>query len=275
MGSKGGAFNRASSSNAVIPSVNTPYSFSRTLSSDQVQSRSNTAASSRDFSFISTQTTITKLNAEIAKLQAVTAFTKAESEEQILAQREEMIATVEKEEENLNKAEKELRAVREEINDKEEYIRFMHRCNEKQDEALRYAEEERIEIQKILDEISLEHENYRTSANMVDNEISTLMESMGYLLRDQEIIVESSLAFENKITVESDKRIQRLHEMLDAEMEIKNKSTQLRIASNGKKISDTFIEQKEEMKTILDTMNQDRYTKEDELPSSQETPSVQ
>eukprot|EP00551_Chaetoceros_affinis_P016573 CAMPEP_0203704906 /NCGR_PEP_ID=MMETSP0091-20130426/48178_1 /ASSEMBLY_ACC=CAM_ASM_001089 /TAXON_ID=426623 /ORGANISM="Chaetoceros affinis, Strain CCMP159" /LENGTH=235 /DNA_ID=CAMNT_0050580097 /DNA_START=289 /DNA_END=996 /DNA_ORIENTATION=+ len=226
--------------------------------------------SSREISSMSVHTTITKLTAEIAKLKAVTAFTKAELEERLVEQRKAMLAKVEEEEENLLKEEKQLETVRDEIKNKEEYIRYIHRRTETRDEELRLAEEQRREIQKGFDELSLEYEDLRANVDMMDGEISTLLESMSYLLRDQENIVESSLALEDKMEEEANKRIERLQELLDVEIENKKKSSEMRMIGSGKKLTDTIIEQKEEMKTIIDSLSHDRFNKDndDDSPSS-------
>ncbi len=271
---KGLAFNRPHSSGEVTSRLKMPYSFSRPSSSDQVASRSSVgvgSSKSNDFASISIKTTITKLNAEITKLRAVSAFHKAEFEEKLLAQREKMLVKVEEEEKNLHEAEKQLQAVREEIDSKEEYIRYIHRRNEKQDEELRNVEEQRTELQQILDEISLEYEDHKTNADMTNREISTLLESMMCLFRDQKTIVESSLALEKKMEEDAEKRMQSLHEMLDAETEFRKKSSELRMMSTGKKLTDTLIGQKGEMKAIIDSFNHDRCSNDgdgDDLPSS-------
>lgn len=237
------------------------------LSEHSIRRQSSVAS---DFSGPSVSKTIAKLNAEISKLQAIKNFTNAELEESLLQRRQEMFLLLEEEEAKYIKAQKNLQSVREEVRAKEEYISYVQRRNEHKDQELKYVEEEGMDLQRRLDLMSAEYEGKKMKAGVLESEVTALLDTFKDLLAEQEKVAASSLALEKNLQDDASKRMNRLHAMLDAEMEFKNKSANLRAMGNGTKLTDAIIKQKEGIQRIVDTLSQEVYNGTDKTRPPQQ-----
>ena len=199
----------------------------------------------------SSHKTIAKLNAEITKLRAITAFTKAESEELILNQRYELNSLLRQEEEKYEKAQRQLQKVKEEIKYKKESNEYLEKRIEKKDEELQYVMEERDALEsrlaKVRNELDSEH---KTKVELLESKISTKLGIMEDLLSKQESIVSSSIAYENIMKEDGQRRLDRLRQMLDTEMEMQRTSKSLRMTKNGRALRDSIVDQKREMESL-------------------------
>ena len=230
--------------------------------------RAHSPDSLKDFALSSTQKTIAKLNAEISKLQAIVVFTRAELAEQLSNQSEEMFKALEEEEQKYLNAQRRLLSVRDEIKTKEEYAVYVKRRTESKEEELRYVEEERCDLERRLNHVSSACDEQQMEAERLGDEASELLESMTSILAQQEIIASSSVIFEKKMEHQSTARMDTLRSMLDAEMRFRQQSTQLRVMNNGKRLTDSIIEEKQKTKSIIDSITQDMEDNCGEISSS-------
>jgi len=238
-----------------------PHIFNGSLMSDQVL-LSKSLSLSDDFASVATQKSVAKLNAEVSKLRAITLFTKAESEEKLLNQKEEMSLALHDLRVRVEKSRRKNQTTKGKIAAKEEYIGHVQRTNEEKDKELRMVEKEKFKWLQDINEAKTESENWKLKNEALESEISTLMDSLNSLLGEQERIVESSIALEKHLKEESYTRMNRLHSMLDAEIEFKKESSEIRnVSLYDKNLTDIMQEQKEVIRHMVKSLSNEASEK--------------
>jgi len=205
----------------MAPRVTRPPPFSQTLSRPKSQDQLLGIS-------LSTQKSITKLNAEISKLRAIAAFTEAEAEEKLVNQNEQMNKTLNSLREAYEKALVDSRKVTDEIIEKEEFIKNIQLKHEEKEKDLEKTERECDSLGKELDEATKGYENLRCEIQHQESHMAGFEKSLVLLLQDQEILLEAARKVEDDKKKESKDRMNTIYKLLDQEYEFRKESIALK-----------------------------------------------
>ena len=173
---------------------------------------------------ISRQPSIKILAAEVRKLKAIADFDQAEAEENAKYEIEAIREEIDKHRFVLGKANIALRKIRVEVEANEECIRYNENCYTEMEVALKEAEEERLQMVRVLQEMKLEQMEQKAKSERSEKMLAGLVQSMEDLQRDQEKMVEYTKRTEQEISKEFDWKMMFLKTLMAEELEMKRKS---------------------------------------------------
>lgn len=224
-------------------------------------------------------TKITKLNAEITKLRAITAFTNAELEESLQNQRYALKYALQEEEERFHQAERRLQSVKDQVQRKEESNQYLQQRLDMKDRELHDAMEDGERLKKNLDVAGNESIQHEIKMGQLKQIISSKVESIDTLLTRQTSVESSISTFEQNLKEGNQMRVNKLKAMLDDELEMQKKLEDFRVLSASyekkKTLKDSIANQKKELellKDILELAIGRRDEKEDEGNSKSLSP---
>ena len=178
---------------------------------------------------ISRQPSIKILSAEVKKLKAIAAFNQAEAEETATYEIEAIREEIDKHRFVLGKANIALRKMRVEVEANEECIRYNEICCTAMEVALKEAEDERLQMVRVLQEMKLEQMEQNAKSERSEEMLKVLVQSMEDLQRDQEKLVEYTKRKEQEISKEFDWKMKLLKTLMAEELEMKRKSEQIHL----------------------------------------------
>jgi len=176
---------------------------------------------------ISRQPSIKILSAEVKKLKAIAAFNQAEAEETATYEIEAIREEIDKHRFVLGKANIALRKMRVEVEANEECIRYNEKCCTGKEVALQEAEEERLQMVRVLQEMKLEQMEQKAKSDRSEEMLEGLVHSMEDLQRDQETLVEYTKRMEQENLKGFDWKMKFLKTLMAEELEMKRKSEQI------------------------------------------------
>ena len=176
---------------------------------------------------ISRQPSIKILAAEVRKLKAIADFDQAEAEENATYEIEAIREEIDKHRFVLGKANIALRKIRVEVEANEECIRYNENCYTEMEVALKEAEEERLQMVRVLQEMKLEQMEQKAKSERSEKMLAGLVQSMEDLQRDQETLVEYTKRTEQEISKGFDWKMKFLKTLMAEELEMKRKSEQI------------------------------------------------
>ena len=176
---------------------------------------------------ISRQPSIKILAAEVRKLKAIADFDQAEAEENAKYEIEAIREEIDKHRFVLGKANIALRKIRVEVEANEECIRYNEICCTAMEVALKEAEDERLQMVRVLQEMKLEQMEQNAKSERSEEMLKVLVQSMEDLQRDQEKLVEYTKRKEQEISKEFDWKMMFLKTLMAEELEMKRKSEQI------------------------------------------------
>ena len=187
------------------------------LSYDTKPQRQGIIATSR-------QPSIKILSAEVRKLKAIADFNQAEAEENATYEIEAIREEIDKHRFVLGSAKIALRKIRVEVEANEECIRYNEICCTAMEVALKEAEDERLQMVRVLQEMKLEQMEQNAKSERSEEMLKVLVQSMEDLQRDQEKLVEYTKRKEQEISKEFDWKMMFLKTLMAEELEMKRKS---------------------------------------------------
>ena len=190
------------------------------LSYDTKPQRQGIIATSR-------QPSIKILSAEVRKLKAIADFNQAEAEENAIYEIEAIREEIDKHRFVLGSAKIALRKIRVEVEANEECIRYNEICCTAMEVALKEAEDERLQMVRVLQEMKLEQMEQNAKSERSEEMLKVLVQSMEDLQRDQEKLVEYTKRKEQEISKEFDWKMKLLKTLMAEELEMKRKSEQI------------------------------------------------
>ena len=176
---------------------------------------------------ISRQPSIKILAAEVRKLKAIADFDQAEAEENATYEIEAIREEIDKHRFVLGSAKIALRKIRVEVEANEECIRYNEICCTAMEVALKEAEDERLQMVRVLQEMKLEQMEQNAKSERSEEMLKVLVQSMEDLQRDQEKLVEYTKRKEQEISKEFDWKMKLLKTLMAEELEMKRKSEQI------------------------------------------------
>jgi hypothetical protein len=176
---------------------------------------------------ISRQPSIKILAAEVRKLKAIADFDQAEAEENAKYEIEAIREEIDKHRFVLGKANIALRKIRVEVEANEECIRYNEYCYTEMEVALKEAEEERLQMVRVLQEMKLEQMEQKAKSERSEKMLEGLVQSMEDFQRDQETLVEYTKRTEQEISKGFDWKMKFLKTLMAEELEMKRKSEQI------------------------------------------------
>jgi hypothetical protein len=176
---------------------------------------------------ISRQPSIKILAAEVRKLKAIADFDQAEAEENATYEIEAIREEIDKHRFVLGKANIALRKIRVEVEANEECIRYNEYCYTEMEVALKGAEEERLQMVRVLQEMKLEQMEQKAKSERSEQMLEGLVHSMEDLRRDQETLVEYTKRTKQEISKGFDWKMKFLKTLMAEELEMKRKSEQI------------------------------------------------
>jgi hypothetical protein len=176
---------------------------------------------------ISRQPSIKILSAEVKKLKAIAAFNQAEAEETATYEIEAIREEIDKHRFVLGSAKIALRKMRVEVEANEECIRYNENCCTGKEVALQEAEEERLQMVRVLQEMKLEQMEQKAKSDRSEEMLEGLVHSMEDLQRDQETLVEYTKRMEQENLKGFDWKMKFLKTLMAEELEMKRKSEQI------------------------------------------------
>ena len=176
---------------------------------------------------ISRQPSIKILAAEVRKLKAIADFDQAEAEENAKYEIEAIREEIDKHRFVLGKANIALRKIRVEVEANEECIRYNENCYTEMEVALKEAEEERLQMVRVLQEMKLEQMEQKAKSERSEKMLEGLVQSMEDFQRDQETLVEYTKRTEQEISKGFDWKMKFLKTLMAEELEMKRKSEQI------------------------------------------------
>jgi hypothetical protein len=176
---------------------------------------------------ISRQPSIKILAAEVRKLKAIADFDQAEAEENAKYEIEAIREEIDKHRFVLGKANIALRKIRVEVEANEECIRYNENCYTEMEVALKEAEEERLQMVRVLQEMKLEQMEQKAKSERSEKMLAGLVQSMEDFQRDQETLVEYTKRTEQEISKGFDWKMKFLKTLMAEELEMKRKSEQI------------------------------------------------
>jgi hypothetical protein len=176
---------------------------------------------------ISRQPSIKILAAEVRKLKAIADFDQAEAEENAKYEIEAIREEIDKHRFVLGKANIALRKIRVEVEANEECIRYNENCYTEMEVVLKEAEEERLQMVRVLQEMKLEQMEQKAKSERSEKMLAGLVQSMEDFQRDQETLVEYTKRTEQEISKGFDWKMKFLKTLMAEELEMKRKSEQI------------------------------------------------
>jgi len=230
------------------------------VSSDSRILLTTSSSSCEDGATNGTQKSLKKLNAEVQKLKAIAAFTQAEAEETVSNEKDATYAQIDEKRLAIGALKIKKGKIIMEIEEEEGFIRYSENLLAEQKEALTRAEEDRLQLERMLNELKKESEEYQSKCEKLEEIVRTMNRSVEELLREQDKIVESTKRNEQVTSGESDRQINLLKRLLENELEMKRESVNIRTVARsdtseeGIKLVDIMNAQRERMLTSFTTV---------------------
>ena len=205
----------------------------------------------------STLKSLTKLEAEITKLRAIAAFTKAETEEKLLNHQESMDALISDVRSKLEKSQEETNRVRTEIMAKENFIRYVQVRHEEREEELINVEQQNKELAKEVVLVTNTRDDYRGRTEKLEERMATLLTSVDSMVKEQERIEMASKCIEEDMKRDSEQREKTLQFMLEQERSFRKESFESKRVDGGNgQVNDSIEGQHRLLKNIADSLRE-------------------
>jgi len=202
-----------------------------------------------------------KLNAEISKLRAIKAFTKADSEEKLENQMETMNAKLAEVDLKFRKSVEEHECVRKEIVAKESGIKNDQKSHEDAEQNLKMIEVENEELYEQLNELTNERKKSQEESEYTERQLETLKTSLSDMLDAQENITVASKRSEEMPKKQSDSRMAALYKFLEEEGHRRKKLSELKKVGLNVTLHETLDKQRTYLRTVCSSLGDSKTSK--------------
>lgn len=197
-----------------------------------------------------------KLNAEISKLRAIKAFTKADAEEKLENQKETMDAMLVELDLKFRKSVEENECVRKEIVERESGIKNDEKSHEDAEQNLKMIEVENEELYEQLNELNNERKRSQEELGYTERQLETIQTSLRDMLDAQESITLASKSSDDMLKKEYDSRMAALYKLLEEEGHRRNKLSELKQVGLNVTVHDTLDKQRTYLRTVCSSLGE-------------------
>jgi len=204
---------------------------------------------------VSNKKMLVKLHAEVLKLRAITAFTKADAEEKLASQKESMEAMIMETESELKNSEEEYKCVRAEIAEKEGIIRSDQKNHDLADEELTHIEINNEEIYEELNKTIKERDKCKEEHERMERLIESVQGKLNEIFVRQKQIAITSKEMDDMLKRQSDTRMGELYTFLEEEGNRRKQAIEKKKIGGDTTINDVIEKQRTSMQSLCESLD--------------------